>query len=399
MPKARRPSHSRSRKPDYEYASPISDDKPVTLWKPGSPALQAYLEENRSELLQRYETALRRTRELEKRLTNPQYGNITGIGVELEHKRGLVVAPPRYCITVMVGKKKPEEDLLRRLRSRSELERNPPPKTVRIPKSVQGIRVKVQEASAQESLSSTKPSTEPNQLMVLGGTAIRGLESSQWGTLGIVFHQRTGPALGMTCEHVLSSGIVQALSMDEDLEANEVIADIGVVSKSQYAPRRGVDASIVRLNASYPEGVRDLSDLNQEMRYLVEAPRRASYWSWFIQCPVKIRGARTGQVVSGRISMPTVHSIQIRDQSFRDLFIVQSAQASAAIVQEGDSGAAIIAEFDGEWIWIGTAIAMLDKHQIVASKLPASLKACQVRPESIPLHRHWRLENSGTKAK
>lgn len=366
------------------------------LLDPNDPSLQSLLDAQREGLQLEYRKALVVAKRLEKRLRSAPFGEITGVGVELLHKRGLVALPLQFCITVWVRRKRDADELLssRRTLSRRGEQSD---RVLAIPSTYGGLPIKVQEAvlklavdrretrprDADRSAGFARETVEP----VTGGVAIQGSGADRWGTLGLVFRESSQRLVGMTCEHVVSHGEVFP-SPNSDGEPQPLV---GMVLASKRSPRSGVDATSVHLVDQATEGVLGFEDSYPDMKFLVTAPARASYWSWLLQIPVSVRGASTGRLVHGRVTMPIVHSVELGGDSFRDLMVIHSRSASSSIVSEGDSGAAVVMQYGSDWVWIGLVVGMIDPSTIVACKLPKAWKGCELDVSQLPRERRWRL--------
>lgn len=406
------------------------DHENTTLLQAHSASTQSYLQRNRIELAKQFQKVIGAASRLEKRLAGGEYGPINGIGVELHHKRGLIVAPIQYGLTVFVPNKLPASQLRKRRRNINKKEDRRSNsgsdfQLVKIPIAFEKIPIKVQEANAipavaQEAMFTNTHSTawalqfqRPNGTsanMPIGGSPIsstpfpsltgnsislaESLAIQEWGTMGITCSLASGQKMGFSCAHVVDAGPVYApnYASEKGIDSSATPSPIGNVTQSRHIPRKGVDAAIIQLDAAQVEGVLGLENSFHSLRFLAKAPKRKSSWSWLIQCKVQIRGAKTGRTVEGQISMPTVHSIEIAGKRFEDLMIVQSRSGSAAIVAPGDSGAAVLAYWEKNWYWIGMVIAMISPLQAVVSKLPTNLAACLLKPSDFPIERVWALE-------
>lgn len=369
---------------------------PWELLDPNDPKVQSLLEANRLDLQKQYRQALQVAKRLEKRLHSAPFGAIHGVGVELFHKRGLIALPLQFCVSVWVERKREANELLKSKRSMARSNKSDD-RVLAIPSTYGGLRVKVlegtmklavdrRETRASLGRSLTGPESRLDEPLT-GGIAIAACAGERWGTLGLVFRDPLQRLMGMTCEHVVSSGAV-CLPMGTSPESPQ---PIGSVIASRRSPRSGVDATSVQLFDSFSEGIRGFEEHYPDMKFLVQAPARSSYWSWLLQVPVSVRGASTGRVVQGRVTMPIVHSIELGGETFRDLIVIHSRSASSSIVSEGDSGAAVVMRYGAEWVWIGLVIGMIDPHTMVACKLPKAWKACELNLSQAPMERRWRL--------
>ncbi|AMV33303.1 hypothetical protein VN12_14345 [Pirellula sp. SH-Sr6A] len=366
------------------------------LLDPNDPSLASLLDSQRGELQQEYRKALAVARRLQQRLRSAPFGEITGVGVELLHKRGLVALPLQFCVTVWVQRKRVAGELLASRRAIPR-RRSPSDPVLAIPTTYGGLPVKVQEGVLKFAVDrrETRPRDEDRNAgssleaiePITGGVAVQGNGANRWGTLGLVFRESSQRLVGLTCEHVVSHGDVFP-SPDSDGERQP---SVGTVLASKRSPRSGVDAASVHLVDQATEGVLGFEELFSEMKFLVTAPARASYWSWLLQVPVSVRGASTGRVVHGRVTMPIVHSIELGGDSFRDLMVIHSRSASSSIVSEGDSGAAVVMQYGSDWVWIGLVVGMIDPYTMVASKLPKAWKGCELNGSLLPRERRWRL--------
>ncbi|XZE32797.1 hypothetical protein SH501x_003557 [Pirellulaceae bacterium SH501] len=369
---------------------------PWELLDPNDPKVQSLLEANRLDLQKQYRQALQVAKRLEKRLHSAPFGAIHGVGVELFHKRGLIALPLQFCVSVWVERKREANELLKSKRSMARSNKSDD-RVLAIPSTYGGLRVKVlegrmklavdrRETRASLGRSLTGPESRSDEPLT-GGIAIAACAGERWGTLGLVFRDPLQRLMGMTCEHVVSSGAV-CLPSGTSPESPQ---PIGSVIASRRSPRSGVDATSVQLFDSFSEGIRGFEEHYPDMKFLVQAPARSSYWSWLLQVPVSVRGASTGRVVQGRVTMPIVHSIELGGETFRDLIVIHSRSASSSIVSEGDSGAAVVMRYGAEWVWIGLVIGMIDPHTMVACKLPKAWKACELNLSQAPMERRWRL--------
>ncbi|MCU0715600.1 MAG: hypothetical protein MUD03_05685 [Pirellula sp.] len=369
---------------------------PWELLDPNDPKVRFLLEANRLDLQQQYRQALQVAKRLEKRLRSAPFGAIHGVGVELFHKRGLIALPLQFCVTVWVDRKRDASELLRTKRSITRGITSDD-RVLAIPSTYGGLQVKVLEGTVKLAVDrrETRPSSERDLVdsdsrfdeSLTGGIAIAASAGDRWGTLGLVFRDPLQRLIGMTCEHVVSSGAV-CLPHGTSHESPQ---PIGSVIASRRSPRSGVDATSVQLLDYFYEGILGFEEHYPNMKFLVTAPARTSYWSWLLQLPVSVRGASTGRVVQGRVTMPVVHSIELGGDTFRDLMVIHSRSASSSIVSEGDSGAAVIMRYGAEWVWIGLVIGMIDPYTMVACKLPKAWKACALDLSYAPKERRWRL--------
>ena len=408
----------------------------VRLVNSDSPEVQSFLLDHKEALAEEFQKVLRASARLLKRTEKGEYGPITGIGVELHHKRGLLIIPIQYGLTVWVPVKIPDSQLRKRRSSSRRKGRVPgvaDQKPLRLPRVFEKIPVKVMEGNAVPAIArqayvahaearDLSPFHSPRTDSLapehpIGGSVISryplprsaspGAPSqpptesfddsaahpgpTDWGTLGIAIRDSNGLTLGFTCAHVIDSG--KAYSTEPAPSSDQSVEPfIGEVYRSSYDPRMGVDVSAVRLGEDYVEGILDLQEEFRHLRYLVKPPARKSRWSWLIQRPVVLRGARTGRIVHAHIAMPTVHSIEIDGKRFQDLMVLQATSASSSIVAPGDSGAAVLVNWNSSWYWIGIVIAMLSPQQAVISKLPACFAACSLKASQFPKHRLWEFK-------
>jgi hypothetical protein len=302
----------------------------------------------------------------------------------------------QFCITVWVHRKRDASGLIKSKRFKARSDKSDD-LVLAIPSTYGGLQVKVLEGNLKWAVDrrSTRPalenrSTGSESLLnepLSGGIAIQASTGQRWGTLGVVYRDALQRLMGMTCEHVVSSGTVYLPSES----SGKLPQPIGSVAVSRRSPRSGVDATSVQLLDHLNEGIRGFEAYYPDMKFLVTAPARSSYWSWLLQVPVSVRGASTGRVVQGRVTMPIVHAIELDGDTFRDLMVIHSRSASSSIVSEGDSGAAVIMQYGTEWVWIGLVIGMIDPYTIVACKLPKAWKACDLEASHSPRERRWRL--------
>ncbi len=357
----------------------------------------AYLAINKEQLAKQYKKVSRVLAKWKTALKSGKYGKVTGYGVEFYKKRGLVVMPPEYCICVSVAVKTPPPHI------RNLLENFDPYSTPKkrgkkiheLPKSWEGIRVKVVEANCSFALIGTSasgniapPTAVSNPLT--GGSAISMDAVNKWGTLGIIFPTQKG-LFGLSCKHVVDAGEVLQPPF-KAISATVPKRKVGGVQKSKTDAAAGVDAALILpknvLSAEGVEGdqIVNLASLLPNFRMVVEADR--NNWSQLGHRNVICRGARTARVVSGEI-IDTDCSITIDGVDFQHLIRVHATPASAAIVDKGDSGSALLMLDGASFIWIGVVVGMIDPNELVACRLPKCLELCGLKLSDFDPARTW----------
>ena len=356
--------------------------------------VKQYLKEHPQEIQASRRKAMRALKSFRKELETEKFGKVNGVSVELYHKRGFVVMPPQYALTVRVQVKTPHApmraamsvaDPFQKRRGKASMEL--------IPAMHDGVRVKVVEsnpryAMRQAKLASSDILPPVEQGPLTGGHAISPEGSLSWGTLGIVFEQNDGTVCGISCKHVIASGQVDQPSF-QTAGGNIGRRQVGGVKKSAITNR--ADVALIHLlgpaTMDAVQGVQKLTDQGIDWKILVN-PRLD--WSGVDQQWVQLFGARTQQAVHGKITSVS-GSVDVDNHTFYDPLIVQATPRSAAIVDEGDSGSALFF-WDSDHhqlVWIGVVFAMTDVHELVACRLTSAFKAVGITKAMIPVSKHW----------
>lgn len=403
--KAKRPSaaptvSNKSKKTAAQLGSMVVFDSGVDNLAPKFIVLgndlevQQYLKDHPKEIQVSRRKAVRALKSLREELKTNRFGKVKGISVELYHKRGFVVMPPEYALTVRVEVKAPHASMRAELSAIDPFQKKRGKKSIEeIPPVHSGVRVKVVESNpryamreAQAASSDILPPIEKGPLT--GGHAISPQGALSWGTLGIVFEQKDGTICGISCKHVISSGAAEQpayLSSDGTVGRRQV----GNTKKSSINSR--ADVALVHLlgpaTLAAVQGVQQITDQGIDWKILVD-PRFD--WSSIDQQWVQLFGARTKMAVHGKITS-VAGSVDVGNNTFSDPLIVQATPRSAAIVDEGDSGSALFYwDVDHrQLIWIGIVFAMTDIHELVACRLTSAFKAVGITKDMIPLSKQW----------
>ena len=356
--------------------------------------VKQYLKDHPKEIQASRRKAMRALKSFRKELETEKFGKINGVSIELYHKRGFVVMPPQYALTVRVQVKPPNAtmratmpvaDPFQKRRGKASIEL--------IPATYEGVRLKVVESNPRYAMREAKlassdilPPVEQGPLT--GGHTISPEGTLSWGTLGIVFEQNDGTVCGISCKHVIASGHADQPAY-QTVGGNIGRRKVGSVKKSAVTSR--ADVALIHLlgpaTIAAVQGVQKLTDQGIDWKILVN-PRLD--WSAVDQQWVQLFGARTQQAVHGKITSVS-GSIDVDNQTFYDPLIVQATPRSAAIVDEGDSGSALFF-WDSDHhqlVWIGVVFAMTDVHELVACRLTSAFKAVGISKDMIPVSKHW----------
>ena len=160
--------------------------------------VKQYLKDHPKEIQASRRKAMRALKSFRKELETEKFGKINGVSIELYHKRGFVVMPPQYALTVRVQVKPPNAtmratmpvaDPFQKRRGKASIEL--------IPATYEGVRLKVVESNPRYAMREAKlassdilPPVEQGPLT--GGHTISPEGTLSWGTLGIVFEQNDG---------------------------------------------------------------------------------------------------------------------------------------------------------------------------------------------------------------
>jgi hypothetical protein len=356
--------------------------------------VKQYLKDHPKEIQASRRKAMRALKSFRKELETKKFGKINGFSIELYHKRGYVVMPPQYAITVRVQTKTPHAPLraamsvvdpFQKRRGKAPMEL--------IPAMHEGVRVKVVESNPRYAMREAKlassdipPPVEQGPLT--GGHAISPDGSLSWGTLGIVFEQNDGTVCGISCKHVIASGHADQPAY-QSAGRNVGRRKMGKVKKSAITNR--ADVALIHLlgpaTMAAVQGVQKVTDHGIDWKILVN-PRFD--WSSVDQQWIQLFGARTKQAVHGKITSVS-GSVDVDNQTFYDPLMVQATPRSAAIVDEGDSGSALFFwdSDQHQLVWIGIVFAMTDVHELVACRLTSAFKAVGITKDMIPVSKHW----------
>jgi hypothetical protein len=369
-----------------------------------SQEVEQYLKDHAKEVERSRKKAIRALASLRKELSSGQYGVVTGISVELYHKRGFVVMPPDYGLTVRVESKAPSPEVRAQFPSLDPFRRVSRRKAIlEIPREHLGVRVKVVESNPRRAVpiaanlgsnaSTTVPPPEETDPLT-GGNAVSPQSSDPWGTLGILFRQTDGKLYGVSCKHVISSGAAEQPAFKSS-EGAVTRRKIGDTLASKITTR--ADVALIEIlgksATSAIQGVQQITDQGIEWRILVSQDFN---WGTLDRKHVRVFGARTSGAYSpkspadGQITSVS-GSIVVGGKTFYDPLTVQASPRSSTIVDEGDSGSALfyLDSNANVLVWIGIVFAMSDTRELIACRLTSAFKALGIDASDIPATKAW----------
>ena len=356
--------------------------------------VKQYLKDHPKEIQASRRKAIRAFKSFRKELETTRFGKINGVSVELYHKRGFVVMPPEYALTVRVETKAPHASMREQLSIADPFQKRRGKVAIeQIPTEYTGVRVKVVESNPRYAMREAKAASSDilppiDKSPLTGGHAISPQGELSWGTLGIVFEQKDGTICGISCKHVIASGDAEQPAF---LSSNGTVnrRKFGSVKKSSITNR--ADVALIHLlgpaTIAAVQGVQKITDQGIDWRILVNS---RFDWSTVDQQWIQLFGARTKLAVQGKITS-VAGSVAVGGKTFYDPLIVQATPRSAAIVDEGDSGSALFYwdADNNQLVWIGVVFAMTDIHELVACRLTSAFKAVGITKDMIPISKHW----------